>query len=132
MGVKYIEQVKSIVLLLLILLSFTLTFSIWTYSPVIQTNDAAIVDISIAEKKNLEDIIKPYRMIISQENTLKGSFASRPIDFVFNKMKTWEIQTVELVSNKVHTDQINDFIKAPNRASFFFAADVPIEIFGNI
>ncbi|WP_419960466.1 YycH family regulatory protein [Psychrobacillus sp. BM2] len=132
MGLKYIEQVKSVVLLLLILLSFTLTFSIWTYTPVIQTNEAAIVDISIAEKKSLEEIIKPYRMIISQENVLKGSFANRPIDFVINKMKTWEIQTVELASNKVSTDQINDFIKAPNRASFFFTADVPIEILGNI
>ena len=132
MGLKYIEQVKSVVLLLLILLSFTLTFSIWTFSPVIQTNEAAIVDISIADKKHLEDIIKPYRMIVSQENVLKGSFASQPIDFVLNKMKTWEFQTVELASNKADTEQINALINSPNRASFFFTADVPIEIFGNI
>ncbi|SDN85860.1 Two-component signal transduction system YycFG, regulatory protein YycH [Psychrobacillus sp. OK028] len=132
MGLKYIEHVKSVVLFLLIILSFTLTFSIWTFSPVIQTNEAAIVDISIAEKKKLEDIIKPYRMIISQENVLKGSFASQPIDFVLNKMKTWEIQTVELASNKVNMEQINEFIKTPNRASFFFTADVPIEILDNI
>ena len=132
MGVKYIEQVKSIVLLLLILLSFTLTFSIWTYSPVIQTNEAAIVDISIAEKKNLEDIIKPYRMIISQDDAIKGTSASQPIEYVLKKMENWEIQTVELASNKVNTDQINDFVKVPNRASFFFAAEVPVELLGNI
>ena len=132
MGLKYIEQVKSIVLLLLILLSLTLTFSIWTYSPVIQPNEGTTIDISIAEKKNMEDIIKPYRMIISQEDSLKGSFDSQPIEFVLNKMKTWEIQTIELAMNKVDTNQINEFIKAPNRASFFFAADVPIEILGNI
>jgi regulatory protein YycH of two-component signal transduction system YycFG len=131
-GLKYIEQVKSIVLILLILLSFTLTFSVWTYTPVIPTNEADIVDISIAKKKSLEETIRPYRMIISQDNALKGSFANQPIDFVIKKMKTWEIQTVELASNKVNTDQINEFIKNPNRASFFFTADVPIEIFGNI
>ena len=51
---------------------------------------------------------------------------------VLNKMKTWEIQTVELASNKANTEQINEFIKTPNRASFFFTADVPIEILGNI
>ena len=129
---KYIEQVKSVVLVLLILLSFTLTFSIWSYSPVTYTNKAAIVDISIAEKKNLEDIIKPYRMIISEENVLKGSFASQPIEFVLNSMKKWEIQTVGLASNKAEPNQINDLIKAPNHASFFFAADVPIEILSNI
>ena len=132
MGLKYIEQVKSIVLLLLILLSFTLTFSIWTFSPVTQTNEAAIVDIAIAEKKTLEDIIKPYRMIVSQEDALKGSFSSQPIESTLNKMKAWEIQTVRLVSNEAEMSQLNDFIKAPNRTSFFFSADVPIEILGSI
>lgn len=116
---------------MLILLSLTLTFSIWTYSPVIPTNEEAFVDIAIAEKKKLGDVIKPYRMIISQEDALKGTFASQPIELVLSNMKTWEIQTVELTSNKVDPDQLNEFVKAPNRASFFFAADVPIEIFGN-
>lgn len=131
MGLKYIEQVKSVVLVLLILLSFTLTFAIWTYSPVIQPNKGTTVDISIAVKKSMEEIIKPYRMIVSQEGSIKGSFDSQPIDFVSDNMKNWEIQTVELASNKLNTAQINDFVKAPNRASFFFAADVPIEILGN-
>ena len=128
MGLKYIEQVKSVVLVLLILLSFSLTFAIWTYSPVIQPNEGTTVDISIAEKKKMEDIIKPYRMVVSQEDGLKGSFASQPIEFVFDNMKNWEIQTVDLASNKLTTDQVNEFITKPNRASFFFAADVPVEV----
>lgn len=73
----------------------------------------------------MEDIIKPYRMIISQEDSLKGSFDSQPLEFVLNKMKTWEIQTIELAMNKVDTNQINEFIKAPNRASFFFCSRCP-------
>ena len=132
MGLKYIEQVKSIVLILLILLSLTLTFSIWTYSPTIQTNEGATVDISIAEKKSMEDIIKPYRMVISEEAMLRGSFTSQPIEYVLEKMKTWEIQKVQLARHKVDSDQINSMIKTPNRVSFFFAADVPVEILGNM
>ena len=130
MGLKYIEQLKSVVLVLLIFLSFTLTFAIWTYSPVIQTSEGTTVDISIAQKKKMEDVIKPYRMIISQEGELKGSFNSKPIEFILDNMKNWEIQTVELASNKLNTDQINEFIKKPNRASLFFAADVPVEVLG--
>lgn len=130
MGLKYIEQLKSVVLVLLIFLSFTLTFAIWTYSPVIQTSEGTTVDISIAQKKKIEDVIKPYRMIISQEGELKGSFNSKPIEFILDNMKNWEIQTVELASNKLNTDQINEFIKKPNRASLFFAADVPVEVLG--
>ncbi|MCZ8533737.1 Two-component signal transduction system YycFG, regulatory protein YycH [Paenisporosarcina quisquiliarum] len=130
MGLKYIEQVKSVVLVLLILLSFSLTFAIWTYSPVIQSNEGTTVDIAIAEKKEMEDIIKPYRMIVSQKDGLKGTFNGQPIESVFINMKKWEIQKVELSSNKLSTDQINEFIKTPNRASFFFAADVPVEVLG--
>ena len=132
MGLKYIEHVKSVVLILLILFSFTLTFSIWTYSPVIPTNEGTTVDISIAEKKKMKDIIKPYRMIVSQDDGLKGSFASKPIEFVLDNMKNWEIQTVELASNKVDLNQINEFIKYPNRLSLFFTADVPVDVLGNI
>ena len=71
MGLKYIEQVKSVILLLLILLSFTLTFSIWTYSPSFDPNETPVVDIAIAEKKKLEDVVKPYRLMLSQEDVIK-------------------------------------------------------------
>lgn len=129
---KYIEQVKSVVLILLILFSLTLTFAIWTYSPVIPTDEGTTVDISIAEKKKIEDVIKPYRMIVSQEDGLKGTFVSKPIESVLDNMKDWEIQEIELANNKVELTQINDYINTPNRASFFFTADVPFEILGNI
>ena len=131
MGLKYIEQLKSVVLVLLILLSFTLTFAIWTYSPVIQTIEETTVDISIAEKKKMEDVIKPYRMIISQEGELTGSFNSKPnMKFILNQYEKLGNSNCRIRSNKANTDQINEFIKKPNRASLFFAADVPVEVLG--
>lgn len=132
MGLKYIEQVKSFILLLLILLSLTLTFSIWTYSPSYDLSGTPVVDIAIAEKKKLEDVVKPYRLLLSQEASFKGSDNTRIIEDVLNWMTKWEIQTVELLNNQASDQQINDYIKTPNALTFFFPAEVPFKIYNNI
>lgn len=132
MGLKYIEQVKSVILLLLILLSLTLTFTIWTYSPSYNTNDTPVVDIAIAEKKRMEDVVKPYRLLFSQEESLNGSENTQVIEDVLNSMKNWEIQTVELLNNQASDQQINEYTKIPNRMTFFFPAEVPFKIYDNI
>ncbi|QFG01014.1 hypothetical protein PB01_20690 [Psychrobacillus glaciei] len=133
MGLKYIEQVKSVILLLLILLSLTLTFTIWTYSPTYNTIDTPpIVDISIAEKKRIEDLVMPYRILYSRGETLTGSETPLNIEKVFNSMKTWEPQSLEPVNTKASLQQINDFITTSNRVTFFYPTEVPIKIFGSI
>ncbi|MDF2067486.1 two-component system activity regulator YycH [Bacillus sp. Cr_A10] len=132
MGLKYIEQVKSVILLLLILLSLTLTFTIWTFSPSYEANETPVVDIAIADKKKMEDIIKPYRLLYSHEEKLTGSTSPLILDKVFSSMKNWELQTVEPLKNKVSIQQINDFIRTPNRLTFFYPAEVPIKTFSNI
>ncbi|TQR11535.1 YycH family regulatory protein [Psychrobacillus soli] len=132
MGLKYIEQVKSVILLLLILLSLTLTFTIWTYSPSYNMNETPVVDIAIAEKKRMEDVVKPYRLLLSQEESLSGSENTQMIEDVLNSMKNWEIQTVELLNNQASDQQINEYTKKPNRMTFFFPAEVPFKIYDNI
>ncbi|MFJ5771947.1 YycH family regulatory protein [Psychrobacillus sp. NPDC093180] len=132
MGLKYIEQVKSVILLILILLSLTLTFSIWTYSPSYDLNGTPVVDIAIAEKKKLEDVVKPYRLLVSEESALKGSDNTPIIEDVLKWMKTGEIQTVELLNNQASEQQINDYIKMPNHLTFFFPAEVPFKIYNNV
>ena len=74
MGLKYIEPIKSIILLLLVLLSITFTFSIWTYSPRLDAiEQSPTVDISIGERKKVQDIIKPYKFLIKYEDSLNGT-----------------------------------------------------------
>ena len=132
MGLKYIEPVKSIILLLLILLSLTLTFTIWAYSPNYDTTEPPVVNISIAEKKKMEDVIKPYRLLISQPENLRGSYSIVDINNVINPMKNWEIETVKLYSNNTNAGQINELINKPYTSTLFFQADIPIESYSSI
>lgn len=126
------EQVKSVILLLLIFLSLTLTFTIWTYSPTYGINETPIVDISIAEKKKIEDVVKPYRLLYSHEEMFTGSTSKMNIETVLNSMKTWDIQTVEPLNNKASFQQINEYIKTPNRITLFYSAEVPIKTYSSI
>lgn len=132
MGLKYIEPVKSVILLLLILLSLTLTFTIWTYSPKYDTTEPPVVNISIAEKKKMEDVIKPYRLLINQPENLRGSYSIVDINNVINPMKNWEIETLKLFSNNTNTQQVNELINKPYTSTLFFQADVPIESYSPI
>lgn len=132
MGLKYIEPVKSIILLLLILLSLTLTFTIWTYSPKYDTTEPPVVNISIAEKKKMEDVIKPYRLLINQPENLRGSYSIVDINNVINPMKNWEIETVKLYSNNTNAGQVNELINKPYTSTLFFQADIPIESYSTI
>lgn len=93
--------------------------------------DTPIVDISIAEKKKLEDVIKPYRLLISQENTLNGSATSLDIEAILGLMKSWEIQKVKLINSQASMPQINDYIKTVDRITLFFPAEVPIETYSS-
>lgn len=129
---KYIEPVKSVILLLLILLSLTLTFTIWTYSPNYDTTEPPVVNISIAEKKKMEDVVKPYRLLISQPENLRGSYSIVDINNIINPMKNWEVETVKLFSNNTNAGQINELINKPYTSTLFFQADVPIESYSPI
>ena len=55
--------------------------------------------------------MKPYRLLISQEESLKGSDNTLMMEDVLNWMKNWEIQRVELLDNQASNQQINDYIK---------------------
>ena len=77
---KQVEIIKSIVLFLLIGLSITLTFSIWTYTPNYPTMEQKpTVDISISNRATIDQIVKPYKSIFRFQESLTGTTDSTEI-----------------------------------------------------
>ena len=133
MGLKYIEHIKSMFLTLLVILSATLTFTIWTYTPNYETiQPTPVVNISIAEQKRVDDVIKPYKMVASLENKMTGTIAPMDLDRVVNVMKNWEISDLTLVNHDQSIEDLNGLIKKPNRFTLFFPDDVPFPVYDNI
>lgn len=133
MGMKYIEIVKSIILLLLITLSIVFTFAIWTYAPSYETSeDLPTVDISIAQRKSVEEIIKPYKAIFNFEEKLTGTLTPEHIDYVVNELKKLGVSGLALVDNNFNAEKQNAFMRKPNQFTLYFHGEVPLPVYNNV
>ncbi|WP_019415729.1 YycH family regulatory protein [Paenisporosarcina sp. TG20] len=133
MGLRYVEQTKSVILTLLVFLSITLTFTIWTYTPTYETNQQPpVVNISIAEQKRINDVIKPYKMIVNQENKLTGSMVQFDLDLVVSIMKDWELRELKLENNNLDNDNLNKLMTTDNGITLFFQDNVPFSVYDRI
>ncbi|MFX3674352.1 MAG: YycH family regulatory protein [Paenisporosarcina sp.] len=133
MGMKYVEHVKSAFLLFLVGLSMTLTFSIWTYTPTYdKMQKAPAMDISIAESKRLDDVVKPYKMLFSFENGLTGTSTAFDVERILGVMKEWEFRELTMINNNLSPAELNEYSKAHNRFTIFYPTDIPFPVFDNI
>ncbi|MBE1556497.1 YycH family regulatory protein [Sporosarcina limicola] len=133
MGLKYIEIVKSIVLLILVMLSFLFTFAIWTYTPRYETiEQLPTVDISIAKKQIIDEVIKPYKLLLNFDGNLKGTYDSTEIEYVMKELEKWEFSDLTLADNSFSAAKLDALMRKPNRLTLYFHGDVPLPIFDNV
>ncbi len=133
MGLKYIEIVKSITLLLLVTLSIVFTFAIWTYAPSYETaEDLPTVDISIAQRKSVGEIIKPYKVVFNFEKKLTGTIVPADINYVVDELKKWGMSELALVDNNFNAEKQSAFMRKPNQFTLYFHGEVPLSIYNNV
>lgn len=130
---KYIEPIKSLILFFLVLTSLLLTFMIWSYKPDYPfTEDPQTHSILMGDKKNVSDVIKPYRMLFSTEEGFSGTVSTTAIDSViqhFNQLKT---KNFTFVNASLSVEKMNEMVREPNRMTMFFQNDVPLQTFRSV
>lgn len=132
---RYLEHVKSAVLVILIALSLLLTFSIWTYTPPYATlGDTPVVDIAIAEKKRTSDVIRPYRMLLSYSGAagMKGSMNSNEMEGIMGIMRMWTFDAPKLIDNEVSVEELNTLLREKNQLVFNYPVEIPVQSFRQI
>ncbi|MED3763601.1 YycH family regulatory protein [Ureibacillus terrenus] len=130
---KYIEQIKSFLLLFLVLLSIALTFAIWTYTPSLQVIEESPVDqLMVGKKKDLQEVIKPYRILVRNHDDWEGTIGTEAINHLMEMMTGWNGSNLYLVQNNMSDKKINDFLRTNQRITLFFADEVPIKVFHSI
>ena len=133
MGLKYIETVKSIVLLLLVTLSIVFTFAIWTYTPPYETTeDLPTVDISIAKRVEIEEVIKPYKIIFNYGERLTGTLSPTDIDYVMNELKRWDVSELSPVDHNFNEEKLDTLMRKPNQFTLYFHGEVPLPTYSNV
>nr|WP_106782014.1 two-component system activity regulator YycH [Lysinibacillus timonensis] len=133
MGLKYIELTKSIILTILVILSLVLTFSIWSYTPNLQTIDeAAVEQITVGPEKTINEVIKPYRILFSEENTLRGTLTSSEIDEIISKIANWNATEFKFVQSNLTEQKINNLINYDKRITLFYESEVPLSLMNSM
>lgn len=128
-------MIKTITLVILICLSLVLTFLIWNSAPYDTIGKQSTVDISITEsqeRKDIADIIKPYKVNFNYEEELTGTTDSEKIDYVLEHLKKWRMPNPELVDNSFDVTKFNELIKRPNQFILYYPDEVPLPVYENV
>ncbi|MEK9200194.1 two-component system activity regulator YycH [Lysinibacillus halotolerans] len=127
---KHIEQIKSFVLFLLVILSLILTFSIWTYTPDYQPiKDSQVEPITVGQQKELHEVLKPYRILAHDNGKLLGTIQSTQIDRIMNTLTDLSASNLIFMQSNLSEEEINSAIHTDNRMTLFFSYEVPMETF---
>lgn len=136
MGLKHVETIKSMILIILITLSLILTFSIWTYTPNYEfIEKPSTVDISVAEeykKKDIGSIIKPYKIVFNFEEGLKGTGEPKEIDAIIDTIKKWSISNPVLVETDLDAERLAKMMRKKNQFILSFQDDVPLPVYDSV
>ncbi|MDN3499438.1 two-component system activity regulator YycH [Microbacterium sp. APC 3898] len=130
---KYVEQIKSIALFLLILLSLALTFTIWTFTPTHETiAPSAIVEEPIAEIKNTEEVVRPVKVLFHSEETVTGTDEQSSIEAILDAVQLWEIRDIRLVQEEATPDAVESYMHSSERAVIYYPGPIPFPVFDSI
>ncbi|MEG0386354.1 MAG: two-component system activity regulator YycH [Solibacillus sp.] len=130
---KYIEQIKSYLLAFLVLLSIVLTLMIWNYKPDYEFIEEAQVDeIKISESKQLQDILKPYRLLFRQDDHFYGTVSNEVIQDIYDELSIWDAHDIDLINSNLSDEKMNEELRMNNRLTLFFNEEVPLQVFSGI
>lgn len=128
---KYIEQVKSVVLFLLVFLSLGLTFTIWNFTPttLAPIEPSPAIDTAVGETKKIEQVVQPVKVLYHSEESTKGTVNEDEIDLFMNSMRQWQISDLNLQTDEATANEMADIMHDPSRAVLYYPGAVPFPVF---
>ena len=130
MGLKYLEHVKSVALLLLIMLSLALTFTIWTFTPSYEMIETPTQEeVSIGDKRNADEVVRPIKVLYHHEDEVTGTFTQLEIETMLDTVQQWQISDVLLSEEEAIPEVLTQYLHGPGRAVLYYPAAVPFPVF---
>lgn len=126
------ENIKTILLTILVFLSISLTWRIWTYQPHYDTmeNPKMVPGVSISDQKEIKEIIKPDQIYYHINDAHYGTLQMNEVDRIIREISRWNFEQFEDVSNQI--GDLSDFIYEKGKAQIVFPERIPMEIYKNI
>ena len=130
---KYVEQVKTIVLFLLIFMSLALTFTIWTFTPTFpQIENTSATEVALGANKAVDEVVQATKVLYHSEEEAKGTTSQEQIDLLLDVMKQWQIHDITTISEDTPIKELESFMHGPDRATIYFPGPVPFPVIDSI
>ncbi|ENQ3080833.1 hypothetical protein ACEOWG_004162 [Bacillus cereus] len=117
-----IENLKSVLLINLVVISVFLTFNLWTYVPDSSKlqNAKYLQDNTEGEQKSLANVILPSQVLFHKENTHLGSENIDSIDPLYKLLERGELSDFKDISNDIPKQQFFSFVRGKNKIEMIF------------
>lgn len=110
-----------------------LTFSIWSYTPPYQViEDSQVEQITVGEQKDLRQVLKPYRLLVNENENFSGTITDSVMDEVMESFSNLRASELRFVQSNLTEEKINSMIRTGNRMTLFFSTEVPMNTFRSI
>lgn len=130
---KYVEQIKSIVLVLLIMLSLALTFTVWNFKPPYNSiENIPTVDVALGESKNVEEVIQPASVLYHFDDVTTGTTEQQHLALLINEMKNWQIHDLSLIAEESSPALLKSYMHEPGRTLLQYPGLVPLPAWKDI
>ncbi|WP_456272895.1 YycH family regulatory protein [Bacillus sp. AK031] len=130
---KY-EQIKSIILTLLVVSSVFLTWSLWTYQPNLEPIEENNVteDILISSTKEISETVLPYKLLYHRNGNTFGSHSQFEIKSMVNQMSSWDIYEITDISGSLTDAEFKELVHGEDRVEIILPDVVSFQVYNGI
>lgn len=126
------ENIKSIILGILIVTSLLLTWNLWTYQPSYEElpNAKVVKDVSLGPEKKLSDVVRPDQVVFHLNNQYLGTTYDLEVEKVMSEMRGWTLGNFTNISSEV--GNIPSLINRNEMVEIFYPGRISLNSFKNI
>jgi len=126
------ENIKSVILTILVVLSIVLTWNLWTYQPGYETmkKSNVVAEVSISEKQEVQKIVRPDLVLYHINGQHYGTTNSTELEKIIKQMSQWSFYNLKNDSGKV--GNINDLAHASGNVEIVFPGGIPIALYRSV
>ncbi|MEH7382022.1 two-component system activity regulator YycH [Bacillus sp. JJ1533] len=130
-GMKY-ESIKTTILIILVLSSIVLTWTLWTYQPQykdLEPTDDLVEEVTENVFKETSQVIKPSNILYHIEGQHFGTFNGVELNKVMKEISTWEIYDVQNITHTVQNEGLADFLSRSGHVEIDFPNPFPLQLY---
>lgn len=126
------ENIKSIILTILVVTSAVLTWNLWTYQPNYATmeNSNTVQEVVLSEQRELEELIQPDKIIYHVKDSHFGTTNNDEINEALKEVTSWNFYDIENITEDINL--LPNFVHSKGNIEIIFPDAVPIELYKNV